>query len=160
LLLTLAAVLGVCGAAVWLLALAGLVQPLIVISDSMAPGISRGDLLIATRTETEAIRVGDVVSVPGASDRRLVTHRVVAVEPSPAGGWTLTLRGDANQSDDPEPYTVGGSVLRLEWTIPGAGTALERLARPQVLVPLGVALGALAALAAVRVPAPPRVAET
>lgn len=87
---------------------------------SMSPGLPAGSLLVVRDTPAAEVQPGDVVMVQ-RPDLRPVTHRVVAVQPPTAetGGRTaLTLRGDANATDDPQRYVVdrvGRMVVGLPW---------------------------------------------
>ena len=65
--------------------------------------------------------VGDVVPFlahdPGTSATRIVTHRVIAVDPGPA----LRTRGDANDAPDPGA-TVAADVRGVLWySVPWVG---------------------------------------
>lgn len=121
--LWIAAGIGVAGAGVALLTAFGLVQPLVVVSQSMQPAISAGDLLVAVRVPARELRAGDIVSVPTDGSRRFITHRVVETEATADGSWALRLRGDANEAADPAPYEVGDSVLKVVWVVPIAARA-------------------------------------
>lgn len=113
---------GLAGGTIWALTLTGVIQPLVVVSDSMQPAMAAGDLLLAVRVPTRDVHPGDVVSVSHGDRHAFVTHRVVAT--TPAGeGWSLTLRGDANPIDDPEPYAVDDSVLKVVLVVPLAHPA-------------------------------------
>ncbi|MEV7692049.1 signal peptidase I [Microbacterium sp. NPDC089189] len=138
---------GLLSALVWVGNTAGLVQPLVVVSGSMAPGIAVGDLLIAFPSEAGDLAVGDVATLPSPATGVLVTHRVVAVSRT---GDTVSVRmkGDANNVEDAEDYVLAAEgrfwdpVLHLH----GAGYAVMVLMRPAVAVPLVVGLLALVAL--------------
>lgn len=87
---------------------------------SMSPGLPAGSMLVVKDTPASDLKVGDVVMVQ-RPDLRPVTHRVVAIQPASAetGGRTaLTLRGDANATNDPQPYLVdrvGRMVVGVPW---------------------------------------------
>ena len=138
---------GVLCGGVWAATALGLIQPLIVVSGSMEPGIRIGDLLIDTRTATANVDVGDVVSLHSDLTGGLITHRVVTIAMSGTGDWTVTLKGDANATSDPVPYTAGAQVWRPVLRIPGAGSVVRRMTTPRVVIPLLIGLGALLALA-------------
>lgn len=103
----------------------GLYRPVTVLSDSMAPTFSRGDLIVATPQPVESLRVGQVItfSIP-VGDHRVETHRVVEIL---AGGVTPVVRtkGDANDGVDPwnaqlsgdRAWTVAATVPKLGWLI-------------------------------------------
>ena len=63
-------------------------------SGSMAPAISRGDMLLASRSPSQHLAPGAVV-VFRRSDHRIVSHRIVTTGP-----LGYVTRGDANPSPD------------------------------------------------------------
>lgn len=140
----------------WGASAVGLVQPLVVTSGSMEPGIATGDLLLAARTPVADVAVGDVLTVRSAVTDSFVTHRVTEVAPTGPVSAELRLRGDANASEDGETYLVDGAVWEPRVRVPGGGRVVATLARPGVAVPLLVAIGALVAMTLVpaRGPAP------
>ncbi|GAB2470590.1 signal peptidase I [Xylanimonas ulmi] len=146
--LTLAAVVGVLGGALFVAVQVGALQTLVVTSGSMSPMILRGDALIAHKVAARDLAVGDVVTVP-QSDASLVTHRVVAIEAADApDARTLTLQGDANDIPDASTYTVS-DAWRMWLRVPAGGAIVTTARQPQVLIPAAVGMGALVALACV-----------
>lgn len=109
---------------------------------SMAPTIPAGSVAVVQRVPAAEVEVGDVVTV----DRRgelPVTHRVTAVEPGASEHERmLTLRGDANASEDPVPYPVS-SVRTVLFAVPGAAVVVAALGDPVVLAVLTIAATAL-----------------
>lgn len=87
---------------------------------SMSPGLPAGSLLLVQDTPASEVQPGDVVMVQ-RPDSRPVTHRVVAIEAPTVeteGRFALTLRGDANATDDPQPYSVdrvGQMIVGVPW---------------------------------------------
>ncbi|MEJ3404862.1 signal peptidase I [Rathayibacter sp. YIM 133350] len=145
------AAVGIVCALVWATTAVGLIKPLVVISGSMEPGIMTGDLLIDTKAPASSVKAGDVVSLHSALTGALVTHRVKAVADA---GSTITLKGDANAYEDPEPYRVGTEVWQPTIQLAGMGTLVSRLTTPAVAFPLIIGLFALLALILL-LPAPP-----
>lgn len=88
-------------------------------SGSMQPAIAEGSIAITRTVDPADLGVGDVASVVSTTGER-VTHRVTSVEDLGDGATALTLRGDANPSDDPAPYVVdvADQVLAV---VPGLG---------------------------------------
>jgi hypothetical protein len=90
--------------------------PTTVVSDSMAPVIRAGDVVVAMPLPAEALTPGQVLLVddPGHASR-LRLHRFVELNPDGA----LILRGDANLQNDSDaiaPEAVhGAGVLRVPW---------------------------------------------
>ena len=157
--LWLGALLGVAAGGVWIAGQLGYVQPMVVISGSMEPGIMTGDLLISRYTPTTAIGVGDVVSVPSERTGQLVTHRVTSIEQLDddraeqrsidlAAGprWELRMKGDANADGDLEPYFPGDEVLTPWIQIPQGGKVVSKVMEPAVAMPILLALIALLGL--------------
>lgn len=107
-------------------------------SDSMSPEIQTGDMFFIE--DAEKVQVGDIIVYESVKDRRLVTHRVVAEEPS-----GFITKGDGNPSTDQElseppvsedqivgkVVVLGGSAL----AIPNLGFLSQYLAlyRIQIL---------------------------
>ncbi|MCZ2810946.1 hypothetical protein O2W15_05820 [Modestobacter sp. VKM Ac-2979] len=92
-------------------------QTTVVLSGSMAPGVSSGDVAVVRPVPAAELAVGDVLLVDDPDSPGLLRlHRLVAVED---GG--LRLQGDANPTPDPQlvdPSAVHGvGALRL----PGLG---------------------------------------
>jgi signal peptidase len=106
---------------------------------SMSPTIPTGSLAIVHEIPASEIHVGDVVTVdrPGQLP---VTHRVTSVVGSGASR-TITLRGDANPTDDIAPYVVT-SVRIVWWSIPGWARIVVWFSDPLVLG--GLTIGATA----------------
>ena len=143
--LTVAAVAGVLGLVLFLGIQTGNLQSLVVVSGSMIPTYEVGDGIVSRRVPARSLEVGDVVSV-FTRDGVLVTHRIVQVEDGPGEARTLTLRGDNNPVDDPDPYVVEDALVPMV-RIPGARDAVEVLRRPAVGIPIVVAACALVGFA-------------
>ena len=124
----------------------GLIQPLIVVSGSMEPAIGTGDLLIATRVDTADLTVGDIVSLPSDLTHKLVTHRIISIEPIGNDRWQIEMRGDANTTKDIAPYIVGDEVWKPGPQLPGVGYTVSTLMQRGVVVPALFALLALLGL--------------
>ncbi|UIN32276.1 signal peptidase I [Microbacterium binotii] len=95
-------------------------RPVVVISGSMAPGIPVGSVVFTQEVSARDIVVGDIVTVQRPRDLGLVTHRVVEATPVGGEGASLVLRGDANETDDPQPYEVA-TVGKYLFHIVGLG---------------------------------------
>ena len=92
-----------------------------VLTGSMQPTLPVGTVVVVRPVPVERIAVGDVVTFlardPGTSATRIVTHRVIAVDPGPV----LRTRGDANDSLDPDG-TVAADVRGVLWySVPWVG---------------------------------------
>jgi signal peptidase len=106
---------------------------------SMEPTIPTGSLAVVHEIPASQIDVGQIVTVdrPGQLP---VTHRVTSVTGS-GDTRTITLRGDANPTDDVAPYVVG--TVREVWTwVPGWAQVVVWFSNPVVLG--GLTFGATA----------------
>lgn len=121
-------------------------RPAIVISGSMQPDIPVGAMTFARTIPAADARVGDVVTLQRPDNGGMVTHRVVANEPTPGGSRSLTLRGDANREADPQPY-VAAQVGEVRLTVPYLGSvALWMQHHVLFVVGLVVLVGGFASL--------------
>jgi signal peptidase I len=108
--------------------LIGNVQLKTVVSGSMEPTIQTGSVVVidSAPSAINAVGVGDVITYnePGSTER-IVTHRVVGVEP---GGFIT--QGDANQSTD--RYVVASSDIigTVQNSVPYAGYAAKSIYTP------------------------------
>lgn len=105
-LLTGAAALGVLSIIAFALMMLLGLRPEIIISGSMEPTIPTGSLAFARSVDADVVKEQDIVTVPRNFGDGLVTHRVVGIDSSSNGTTLLTLRGDANDAADPQPYEV------------------------------------------------------
>lgn len=107
-----------------------------MLTGSMSPAIRPGDLVVVTPVPVTGLRVGDVVTIQApTADRRVVTHRVTAVERAADGTTAIRTRGDANAGPDPWLATVqDDTVWVVRGTVPGAGTVIRALRVPAVRV--------------------------
>ena len=99
-------------------------SPMIVLTDSMLPEISSGDLIIAQRIDPKDVKVGDVISFfdPAGNGTSVVTHRVMEIV-TENGKTQWRTRGDNNNTDD--KVLVPFENLVGIWTgrrIPGGGS--------------------------------------
>jgi len=106
-------------------------QWLVVVSNSMKPALSTGDLLVVRPVAPDRIRVGDIVTFEDArSPQVLVTHRVIAVEPM-QGRLSFRVKGDNNPIPDPQIVDQSRIVGRVAFHLPLAGYVVHSLqARP------------------------------
>ena len=138
----------VCGVALLTLLGVALAKPLgyrILIdhSDSMAPSIRTGDLLLTKVVPPRQAKVGDVVSFHSPDGGRLITHRVVDRELRPGGNWAFVTRGDANTGVERWGVSAKGRLGRVTARLPKAGYAAGWLSNPIGRFGL-VAIGGLA----------------
>jgi signal peptidase I len=125
-----------------------------MLTDSMAPQIKIGDVVVVTDTPLARIQPGDVVSykIP-VDDHRVISHRVVSLVTNPDGTSSLQTRGDANAGNDPWTATIaGGHIGQVRATVPTVGTVIRVLRDPDVApflrigAPIGFVLLALGSI--------------
>ncbi|GAB2470555.1 signal peptidase I [Xylanimonas ulmi] len=94
--------------------------PLAVLSGSMEPTYSPGDLVVSRPVSGDDVAPGDVITFqPTSGDPTLVTHRVVRVYDGD-GGRRLVTRGDANTADD-APLVAEQVMGKVAYRVPWAG---------------------------------------
>jgi len=130
-------------------------QLLTVASDSMAPAINAGDLVIVRPVAIDTVDEGDIVLFEAGGDSVPVVHRVIGINEvelqlrHPATGSvesttarTLITRGDANPA--PDNGEVEADDLRGEvwFRVPGAGAVAGRSMVLVSAAALGLSLAA------------------
>src|SRR5690625_3648032 len=98
---------------------------------SMEPTIPAGSIALVREIPATEMNEGDVVTVDRGNDLLPVTHRVTEITDvdESTGAVTFVMRGDANDTDDPEPYTTE-TDRRACFSIPGAPPVIQRFQRP------------------------------
>ncbi|WP_306233315.1 hypothetical protein [Agrococcus beijingensis] len=122
-------------------ALAGLAQPVVVVTGAMQPSYQAGDLLISTRTPAAELVPGDVVTVPSAGSGPLVAERVLSVEARDQGTWTVTTGTEA--SDRTTAHRIGAEAWSPSLRVPVVGGVVASIVEPQVAIPLVAVTGLL-----------------
>lgn len=108
---------------------------------SMSPTIPTGSLAIVQEKSAADIRIGDVTTIdrPGQLP---VTHRVTAVEPAGTGRYEIRMKGDANDTEDPQAYEVS-DVRKVLWSTPGLGYFVAKAQNPKVMAGTTLAMAVL-----------------
>lgn len=141
-LLWIAAAAGVVCIALVILAFTANITLIMFSTGSMSPTIPAWSVAVVQQIPASAIEVGDVVTVDREDDLP-VTHRVTSVVPGASEAeQVITMRGDANASDDPYPYAVT-SVRIVLFSIPGIATVIVAMGNPYVLGGITVAAALL-----------------
>lgn len=99
------------------------IQFFTVESGSMSPKYPKDSLVFVKETPPEEIQKGDVITYVMNEKGTLVTHRVAMVNNE---NETFITKGDANQSQDPNPVMWGNVVGKVVFGLPKVG-ALFRL---------------------------------
>jgi len=106
---------------------------------SMSPTIPAGSVALVQEVPASALAVGDVVTVDRPGDLP-VTHRVTSVsDGQSADQRKITMRGDANDADDPLPYTVSDARI-VRGSVPYLANVIVWFGNPFVLG--GITIGA------------------
>ena len=117
-------------------------RPYTVLTGSMEPAISPGDVVVAERIEPSEARVGDVVLFRDPADQqRTITHRVQRIRRAGDRIWFVT-RGDANDHGERWRIAADGELGRALYTVPAVGHVAVVAGRigPGSLLTLGVLL--------------------
>ncbi|MBQ2062338.1 MAG: signal peptidase I [Oscillospiraceae bacterium] len=117
-------------------------SPLIVLTDSMYPGIKSGDLIIIKSVDEKDVKVGDVISFfdPDGSGTSVLTHRVVELVED-GGKLFFRTKGDANNAEDPSLAPAENLIGLYKSRINGAGNvAMFLQSTPGLIVCIAVPL--------------------
>lgn len=115
----------------------------VMLTGSMEPGISPGDVVVTVPRPAEDVAVGDVLSyhIP-VEDHRVETHRITKVIHRKDGSTAIVTKGDANSDDDPWTATlIGDTVWQEVLVVPHLGSVVRAMRTP--VVQNGVFWGAL-----------------
>ncbi|WP_435746745.1 signal peptidase I [Microbacterium sp. PMB16] len=156
-LLTAAAIGGVICIVLVIMAYAGGFSLIMFKTGSMTPTIPAGSVALVQKIPAADVVVGDVVTVDRV-DALPITHRVTSVAPAEGSdARILTMRGDANDVEDPEPYTVA-DVRIVRGSVPGLANVIVWFGNPWVLGGVTLAASVLVVWAfwPRREPDPPR----
>lgn len=96
--------------------------PLIVLTGSMEPKISSGDLIICKQIDGKDVKKGDIIAFfdPDGNGTSVLTHRVVEVIEED-GKLSFRTKGDANNTEDQKPVAADKLVGIYQRKISGAG---------------------------------------
>ncbi|NLM46967.1 MAG: signal peptidase I [Firmicutes bacterium] len=95
-------------------------QMYIVLSGSMKPTFDTGSLIFVRPVSADAIVPGDIITFRSENTNSLTTHRVVDVLQN-SDGISFVTRGDANNTDDPNPVSADKVVGRMVFCLPYIG---------------------------------------
>ncbi len=103
-----------------------------MLTGSMRPLYPPGSVLVITPQKASDLAPGQVITYNAPiEDRRVVTHRVIAVDhtgPYPV----METKGDANNGPDPWKATVkSDTVWRVQGVVPHVGRAIQLLRDPR-----------------------------
>ena len=129
-----------------------------VLTDSMSPTFSAGDVVLTRLVDARDLRVGDVPAVIPPGQSSPYVHRIVEVRPGDALP-VLVTRGDANDATDPwRAELTTAQVPVVVAHVPELGHLLVALgstsSRALLVALLGLAVTALAVQQVLLLPAP------
>jgi signal peptidase I len=104
-----------------------------VLSGSMRPTFSPGDLIVVTPEPVTAVRTGQVITyaIPVA-DRHVESHRIVRIVHGGAAPVVVT-KGDANPTADPWRARLHGpTAWHLRYVVPKLGLLVTWLRSPRM----------------------------
>ena len=106
-------------------------RPLTVMSGSMEPTISTGDVVVTQPVDAAAARPGSVITFRDpTNDGRLVTHRLQRRAADGSSQLSMTTRGDANNASEQWSIPPDGRVGVVRYRIPRIGIALVPISSP------------------------------
>jgi signal peptidase len=107
-----------------------------VLTGSMRPTVSPGDLAITQGVPVSSLRAGDVIVFTPPAETQFVLHRIASRE-----GDVITTKGDANNVADPWRVTLQGATgYRLAFVVPYLGWLTELRSAGLIVAGLCVAL--------------------
>ena len=118
-----------------------------VISGSMEPTYSVGDLLYVKTVDPDSVKIGDPITFVLNEDLVVATHRVVAIDSETRH---FTTKGDANETEDAAPVHFNNLIGVPVFAVPLLGYVSAFIQNPPGMY-LAMAFGA-ALLAAVFLP--------
>lgn len=118
-----------------------------VVSPSMEPHFSEGDLIYVKTIDPDSVKVGDPITFVMNEDLAVATHRVVAID---SENRQFTTKGDANKTEDAAPVHFNNLIGVPVFAIPLLGYVSAYIQNPPGMY-VAIALGALL-LAAVFLP--------
>lgn len=95
-------------------------RPVVVLSDSMEPAFSAGDVLIERGVEPGELEIGQVVTFEEPETERSITHRVRSVE-ARGSMLVITTKGDADNGVQRWAIARDGELGQPRWRIPLVG---------------------------------------
>jgi signal peptidase I len=101
-----------------------------VLSGSMEPVISTGDVIVVKRISASDARIGDVVSFRLPEDpNRILSHRVTRIRAA-GGSVAFVTQGDANTGVERWEVPTNGTIGRVEFHVPKLGYITNRVGSP------------------------------
>lgn len=125
-------------------------RPMVVNSDTMAPTLEQGDVVINEVVSPAEVRVGDVVTyVDSLRGGAAIIERVTAVSES-AGLYAFSTKGDASTRVEEWTVSAADSVGRVRFQGSGIGGLLQTPLSGLPLAALAIGLPLVLLVAALR----------
>ncbi len=103
------------------------VSPYVIVSNSMHPAVSRGDMVFSFPIDKTFLELGDIIAFSSPSDPgTVIVHRVVAKE---RDGYKT--KGDNNSVSDNWTVTDSQVIGRIGFTIPHFGHLVSSIQSPR-----------------------------
>ena len=134
-------VLALAAAVVVVPKLAGAI-PLTVLTNSMAPGLPPGTLVVVAPVDPADLRIGSVATYQVQSGRPgVITHRIIEISTLSTGERSFVFQGDNNSAADPTPILAEQIQGRVWYSLPLMGFVNTAVSDARGwLVPVGAAL--------------------
>ena len=110
-----------------------------VISGSMEPTYSLGDLIYVKTVDPDSVKVGDPITFVLNEDLVVATHRVVAVDRE---NRQFTTKGDANTTEDAAPVHFNNLIGVPVFAVPLLGYVSSYIQSPPGMY-VAIAFGAV-----------------
>ncbi|PGF17875.1 signal peptidase I [Natrinema sp. CBA1119] len=107
---------------------AGAEHSFVVLSGSMEPSISPGDVVLVAGVEPEAVEEGDVITYQRSEGESPTTHRVIEVDSG--NDVQFRTKGDANEDPDQTAIAADQLIGRVTVTIPAIGHVITFVNTP------------------------------
>lgn len=110
------------------------IKTYVIISGSMEPNISVGDIVIARniKNEERELKIGDIISF--RSGHSVITHRIVNIEKDNNGVLRIRTKGDSNNTEDGVDIIINNIEGKVIAVIPKIGSIVRLLHDRTVLM--------------------------
>lgn len=110
------------------------IKTYVIISGSMEPNISVGDIVIARniKNEERELKIGDIISF--RSGHSVITHRIVNIEKDNNGVLRIRTKGDSNNTEDGVDILINNIEGKVIAVIPKIGSIVRLLHDRTVLM--------------------------
>lgn len=114
----------------------GGIFPMIILTDSMVPEFSSGDLIICKTTDADKVKEGDIICFydPAGNGTTTVTHRVTKITTDEEGNLAWETKGDANNTEDGQLVPADNLVGIYQSHLSGLGNVAIFMQTTQGLI--------------------------